>query len=207
MSKTDIYSKALYPSITEGIRTVMKPYCTSDEDEIIFSTYSSKGLEEALAFLCFNNIPHGYAKNKAVITLNYWGEDGLEHYMCWFEEEDEKEISYYLLSYVDNWADEFDVEGFIILTEEQVKTWKKALEMAGEYMSRGHTYEFYFGTNEWIDYSNIEDFRVCFKLSKISDNEVAFIRNRLLGRYASYGIIPTIEDIKNWIHDIKVDEE
>ena len=74
-------------------------------------------------------------------------------------------------------------------------------------MSRGHTYEFYFGTNEWIDYSNIEDFRVCFKLSKISDNEVAFIRNRLLGRYASYGIIPTIEDIKNWIHDIKVDEE
>ena len=90
MSKTDIYSKALYPSIAEGIRAVMKPYGTSDEHEGVFVIYSPKGLEEALAFLCFNNIPHGYAKNKAVITLN-WEEEGRSHYMCWFEEEDKKE--------------------------------------------------------------------------------------------------------------------
>ena len=60
-----------------------------------------------------------------------------------------------LVKYCSNWADEFDIQGFAIMNEEEYIQWVEDFRRAKE-----KDYEWYFGTNEYISYWDEEDWSV-----------------------------------------------
>lgn len=58
---------------------------------------------------------------------------------------------FYLVVYKDNYADEFDLEGFKIFTQEEWDAYVKGLQKL-EYPTMT-----YFGTNEYVEYESFED--------------------------------------------------
>lgn len=60
-----------------------------------------------------------------------------------------------LVKYCSNWADEFDIQGFAIMNEEEYIQWIEDFRKAKE-----TDYEWYFGTNEYISYWDEEDWSV-----------------------------------------------
>ena len=57
-----------------------------------------------------------------------------------------------LVKYNSNWSDEFDIQGFAIMNEEEYIQWVDDFRKAKE-----RDYEWYFGTNEYISYWDEED--------------------------------------------------
>lgn len=91
-----------------------------------------------------------------------------------------------LIKYDSNYADEFDISGFRVMTEDEwevIKTnAKKAfdtrpLEMHYYYKDmRAVPLEIYFGTNEFVSYEKYEYWLNDFRISTISENEVEFFK-------------------------------
>lgn len=54
-----------------------------------------------------------------------------------------------------DYADEFDVQGFIITTKD---IWKEKVDAAKAKLASGSHYELYFGTNEAIEFNYPKDF-------------------------------------------------
>lgn len=95
-----------------------------------------------------------------------------------------------LLNYHQNYADEFDVEGFLVLTESE---WEKHKELAAKvfgpaeeaakkaaeeakktktyYYNRGAEVEVGFGTNESITYGSLDDYLSSFKVKEITQEQ------------------------------------
>jgi hypothetical protein len=61
-------------------------------------------------------------------------------------------MKYYLVKYEDNYADEFDIQGFRIFTEVELKAFKTLVKTAK------YPQEVYFGTNESISYDSFTDY-------------------------------------------------
>ena len=60
----------------------------------------------------------------------------------------------WLVKLTDNWADEMDIEGFSIMSTGQFTLWAKTVEEVAKKIDEGRSFEWYFGTNEWIDWKN-----------------------------------------------------
>ena len=60
-----------------------------------------------------------------------------------------------LVKYCSNWADEFDIQGFAIMNEEEYLQWIEDFRKAKEF-----NYDWYFGSNEFINYWDEEDWSV-----------------------------------------------
>lgn len=89
-----------------------------------------------------------------------------------------------------NYGDEFDLNGFIILTESQWEDHKKLAkkvfdkkastplpEPEKEYSwanSEARIVNLYFGTNEYLPFDSLESYLDCFKLKNISYEECIF---------------------------------
>jgi hypothetical protein len=83
-----------------------------------------------------------------------------------------------LVVFRDNWTDEFDISGFLILDLEAYDMYDQA---ARKYFEAGNEAEFYFGTNnEYVTYSSYEEWSRAFRVVLIEDDEAAVI-HRLLG--------------------------
>jgi hypothetical protein len=79
-----------------------------------------------------------------------------------------------LIKYHKNWADELDVEGFMLWTEEK---WNEHLSKVKEYFEKSpHTVEMYFGTNEAIEYDNFEEYKRSFEVKKITPEEAKTLK-------------------------------
>ena len=94
----------------------------------------------------------------------------------------------WLVIFEKNWADEFDVHGLAILSDEQVAVLKECLPRL--------TYG--FGTNEaWEDPGEIceED----FKFKKITEEEMVVLYESIpfynLGEYPRFGNFPNLENV------------
>ena len=90
-----------------------------------------------------------------------------------------EEQKYKLVQFSDNWADEMDIEGFVIITDKQwkdfktkVKGFKKELCIA-------------FGSNESNDYNNGEDLLTKINVKNITEDE-ANILKKLFGKSYDY---------------------
>lgn len=57
-----------------------------------------------------------------------------------------------LVKYYSNWADEFDIQGFAIMNEEEYIQWVEDFRKASD-----TEYQWYFGTNEYINCWDFED--------------------------------------------------
>jgi hypothetical protein len=88
-------------------------------------------------------------------------------------------MKHYLLRYDDNWADEFDVEGFRIYDQEEYDDFKKRVK-AAEYPQ-----QMYFGTNEGIDVDSAKDY-----LDRIDVTEITEAEAKVLNKFfdGDYGI-------------------
>lgn len=122
-----------------------------------------------------------------------------------------------LLKFHKNWADEFDVSGFIALEEQEWKEYKdKVTEIIGN-----NGFEYGFGTNQSLDFNSAEDYLGEFQEVKISDEEYSFLKKHFPDtmyygwngkdhtkqkKYASQGSVPfysddDLKDIKERIEE------
>jgi hypothetical protein len=76
-----------------------------------------------------------------------------------------------LIKFKSDWADEFTVEAFAVRTLEEVE---ELFTLAVIYFEvcPGKELEVGFGTNEDLTFSDYKDFRNCFEVFNLDDNEV-----------------------------------
>lgn len=101
-------------------------------------------------------------------------------------------MKYYLLNFTDNYADEFDVYGFKVLTEEEYLKQKESSEKAFELRleaAKNSKYgpndcvEIGFGTNESVEFYSFENYMDSIKVMEINEDEY----NVLAKLFKSYG--------------------
>ena len=94
-----------------------------------------------------------------------------------------------LVKYCSNWADEFDIQGFAIMNEEEYIQWIEDFRKAEE-----TDYDWYFGTNECICYWNFEKDWSVTNLSKEEVLNLVFmldLEQRYYDEeYPTYGFFP-----------------
>jgi len=133
-----------------------------------------------------------------------------------------------LIKYESNYADEFDVVGFVVWTQTKweahktaVTTWfdnrskkrgekpvlpphndPKYYEVYDQLRKyeRGQEVERYFGTNEAVNYSSVEDYLGCFKIMEITVGEHEALK-RLFGEVwredIQFGMFLALEDLED----------
>lgn len=104
-----------------------------------------------------------------------------------------------ILHYSDNYADEFDVEGYQAITKSQ---YDRIMMYMESYFITNRVYEWYFGSNEYICYQNYKDFFNAFSTTLISEDEYDTLMRLGLG---GHGTSP-IDNLLDKIYDEELDE-
>jgi hypothetical protein len=86
---------------------------------------------------------------------------------------------FYLVKYEDNWADEFDIYGFEIFNQRQFDF----LNVVINDIRKVGDFEYYFGTNEYIDYTSVQGVRNALEFKEISKEEFETLKKLGLGVY------------------------
>lgn len=77
-----------------------------------------------------------------------------------------------LIKYDGSWADEIDLQGFLVMTREE---WKTHLTLVKRF--HGETeFEIYIGTNENITFTGFEDYKDSFEVKNLTDEEATILR-------------------------------
>lgn len=79
-----------------------------------------------------------------------------------------------LIKYSSNWADEMDISGFSVKSEERYKKWRNAWKLL---FKEDGDYTFHIGTNEEVEYNSFEEFISDFKIKEISEEDAIVIKN------------------------------
>jgi hypothetical protein len=88
----------------------------------------------------------------------------------------------YLVKFSSDWADEFDMNGFKVMSEEEFEKYKTGMN------NEEYPYEAGFGTNEWFDYEDAEDVMNDLTIVEISVSEAEVLTK--LFTDGSFGWIP-----------------
>lgn len=105
-----------------------------------------------------------------------------------------------------DYADEFNVVGYDIITEKQFEEDK---ELVHEVLSRRGEVECYFGTNEYIPITSPEDFYSQLNVKTISEEDAEVIKQHLGTSYGTFSyndVIDRIRDHENYYDDEDEDE-
>ena len=113
---------------------------------------------------------------------------------------------YYLVKYSDNWADEIDIDGFALFTEEEHNEFVSMVDKVCELLRVGEIFEYYIGTNEIIIHDHERYFAECFKIHPISSLTYEFIRVNVCDEDSTYGFFP-IEAMWDFLEQYKEEEE
>ena len=97
-----------------------------------------------------------------------------------------------LLSWDTNWADEMDISGFVIISEEKAKTWKEKVKNFKEY------FNLCVGTNEEIEYSNGKELYDEVNSRKITQEEASIIEKYLGNSYGYTEFYNQLDDLEGW---------
>lgn len=76
---------------------------------------------------------------------------------------------FYFVRYTDSWADEMTVEGFSIMDEKEYERYVVALNAIITDMECGQPFIYYVGSNEEIEYDNVDDFLSAFETSEFEE--------------------------------------
>lgn len=107
----------------------------------------------------------------------------------------------WLVKLADNWADEMDIEGFSIMSTGQFTQWAKTVEEVAKKIDEGRSFEWYIGTNEWIDWDSGKDFKEAFNCEVITDEEANILKRLLLEGFDKYGLFPSGQDMTYFLED------
>lgn len=91
-------------------------------------------------------------------------------------------MKYILAVWNCNWADEFDTEGFLVITDEN---WNKFVEALTD---KDCKQEFYFGTNEALEFEDKNDYLRHFEVKEISAEEAETITKHLGKQYGTIAL-------------------
>lgn len=96
---------------------------------------------------------------------------------------------YVLVTHFFNYSDEFDVEGFIVTSEEQHDMWlAEAKAILDAYEERGEPWQGWFGTNQAIQVRSYSDYLDGLTITRITEEEAATIV-KVLGDSRIFGHI------------------
>jgi hypothetical protein len=91
---------------------------------------------------------------------------------------------HYLVKLRKNYADEFDVYGFAVLTEEEWVTFQQQVRDDFSYS------EHYFGTNEYLEWDSAEQYLKSLEVKEIDEIAYAVLINLFGQEYGKF-IVPT----------------
>ncbi len=72
---------------------------------------------------------------------------------------------FYFVHFDDNYVDEFDISGFRVFTDPEYMAWMNDLQ------KKQFPIEYYFGTNESVEYKTLENYKNHLTLQDISEEE------------------------------------
>lgn len=105
--------------------------------------------------------------------------------------------NFYILKYEDNWADEMDIQSFIILNEkDKIKFYDKAKNNLDKLNKKLIVC---LGTNEDIKFEKGSDFIKMLKVKEISETEAKIIKKYISKKY--YGSINILWNIQETLRD------
>jgi hypothetical protein len=88
---------------------------------------------------------------------------------------------YVLVQYKDYWQDEFQINGFSILTGIEYRRWREKL-----HKKRFPTRELHFGTNHWVRYNSLEEYDACLRATRMNGESGVRIRKLFGRRYGTF---------------------
>jgi len=91
-----------------------------------------------------------------------------------------------LIYFNDNWADEFNLGGVALMEEEE---WNNAQSK----IPSNQPLHYGFGSNQYLDYEDREDFLRHFWSRVVSNEEAAILRRLIKGIRTGYGFWPLNE--------------
>jgi hypothetical protein len=77
-----------------------------------------------------------------------------------------------LIKYDGCWADEIDLQGFLVMTREE---WKTHLSLVKRRYGDSE-FTISIGTNEEVNFNDFDDYKESFEIKKITDEESAVLR-------------------------------
>jgi hypothetical protein len=87
----------------------------------------------------------------------------------------------YLVIFEADWADEFDMHGFEVMNDEDLKAFNYGIDNADYPVESG------FGTNESFIWESSDEVRQAFTITEIDENEVAVLEKLFDG---DFGFVP-----------------
>lgn len=98
-----------------------------------------------------------------------------------------------LLKYDSNWADEMDIDGFTIMSDEGWESWKTDIQ---KFFKKREYWNYGIGTNEDIEYGSAKEVLKDIKVIDISEDEADII-DKLFFKdsvYKTFGYFPCFYD-------------
>ena len=100
-------------------------------------------------------------------------------------------MKYYVVKYSDNWADEIDVEGIVVICE---SVYKQLIENFNTFCNDNFETTHFYGTNEY-DYMTFKDFWNCLTFTEITKEEANVLDKYTNDLYKAYYVLI---DLLNW---------
>ncbi len=76
---------------------------------------------------------------------------------------------FYYVHYVDNWADEMELEGFALMGEKEYEHYTATVNAIIADIESGLPFIYQVGSNEEIEYNNVDDFLSAFETSEFEE--------------------------------------
>lgn len=97
---------------------------------------------------------------------------------------------YYLMQFDSSYCDEFDVQGFSLITLDQYKMYEFVVNNQDKYTEN---FNIGFGENQELYFENLSEFLDCIEVHEISNNDHRSI-NAYFG--SNYGLIYPFKDVE-----------
>lgn len=101
---------------------------------------------------------------------------------------------YLMLKYCDDYADEFSVHGFAIISQEQ---YNKNLQELHNYFEKYDELAWYFGTNEATVNYDPESVLYCYDVIELTEEEYLVYKKHNLLSYGHYGPLINMDSSYN----------
>lgn len=118
---------------------------------------------------------------------------------------------FYCVRYTDSWADEMTIDGFSIMDEKEYEHYVATVNAIIADMECGQPFIYYVGSNEEIEYDNVDDFLSAFETSEFEEYpegiEMVFGKKFPEFGFFPYGqMLDTLWDRANGLDDKKDNE-
>lgn len=104
---------------------------------------------------------------------------------------------FYLVTFSADWADEFEVKGFELMTEVECKKYKEVIKKLTD------SFELDFGTNEELSFENGKSLNSSLTYKKITEDEFKLIKKMKIPST----FFPDLEYLQNKLEDQTQDED